>query len=79
MAAFITVVTDEDVVIVSWHVGDKMLGRRSPYQDVTRIDADGQELEHILRYCSNIPVVKMQRVVIWNGETARFIYDNLFS
>lgn len=57
---------------------------QKPWQnidDITIIDisADGDELGFIRDTFKNIPDAHTKRVVVWKGEFARFIYDNLTS
>ena len=43
---------------------------------VHSVQADGDELEWVLRNISNIPTNK-QRVQLWHGDIAKFIYNSL--
>lgn len=55
---------------VSWHVGNSATGLVAGM--VTEIQADGDELEKILRMCEGIPN-SHKSVQTWYGDHARFI------
>lgn len=73
--------------LIEWHVGEKVPedvivhpgGREEFYrfQDVSEIQADGDELEYIKTNFSHLPMRNHQRIVQWKGALAQFIYDNL--
>jgi hypothetical protein len=44
--------------------------------EVTKLQADGDELMLILTKVQNIPLAPNKRVVSWSGDIAQFIYDN---
>lgn len=46
------------------------------YYDNLVVQADGHELGKIREQFSNIPMTN-NRVVYWNGETAKFIINNI--
>ena len=62
-----------------WYVGQEA----GPLQDsyninrTVAIQADGDELENIMRRFANIPRVTPNRVVTWYGDTAKFIVKHL--
>ena len=63
----------------SWHVGD---GIPSGFDDVCEVQADGHELDLILKRFPNLPIAKyengdLKRVMLWSGDFAKFIYHNL--
>lgn len=62
------------------HVGagrlSKDVGLAAHRDFLENIQADGHELEIIKQQFQNIPMTT-NRVVIWNGEMAFFIFDNL--
>lgn len=62
----------------TWHVGESktVFIRFKASSEPLTISADGDELEYILSQFSNIPVSK-NPVIVWRGEVARFILDNL--
>lgn len=43
---------------------------------VKKLQADGDELMMILAKIQNIPLASHNRVVVWSGDIAQFIYDN---
>jgi hypothetical protein len=72
MAAYIYTEGRDDYIL--WYVGG------SPWitgKEVTAIQADGHELEAIRKKFTNIPDAPGERVVLWRGEIAQFIVDNL--
>lgn len=74
-----------DGYTIRWHTGedkpdlwqpkDPLLPRRF----IKEVQADGDELEFIRINFDNIPIPKLghKRVVIWTGDMAMFIYNNL--
>lgn len=67
-----------------WHVSVEpqlalfqKVNRTNDFADVISVQADGDELTHIYSLFTNIPTVK-RNVVIWFGETAKFIAANLY-
>lgn len=75
----------------TWHVGDKkpfaiVVIRNDgeipeytaeDFQDVVEVQADGLELDHIMKNFTNVPFRLNSRVTSWKGHWAQFIYDNL--
>jgi hypothetical protein len=68
---------DGDIVDAEWHVGE-------PVPEITGsatidfLQADGQELEHIiLKWVSNLPIPNQQQVVRWCAPWAELILLNL--
>ena len=61
--------------IIGWHVGETK-PREQAERICKSIQASGDELDYIRRGFDNIPM-SHKRVVIWKGEIAQFIYDNL--
>ena len=57
----------------TFHVGDKI--PRWYSSEVKEIQANGDELEHILSKNNNIPT-SSKRVVRWYGDHAKFIVGN---
>jgi hypothetical protein len=72
---------------IQWHVGEDVKeiwqphNPKLPRRVVVELQADGHELEHVLKNFSNIPIRMVNRVphrsMIWFGDHARFIYHNL--
>lgn len=44
---------------------------------IVSLTADGEELERIKQEFANIPFSRTAKSVVWKGEFARHIYDNL--
>lgn len=44
---------------------------------VKSVHADGHELDYIKSNFTNLPIVLHRRIVVWTGDLAQFIYDNL--
>lgn len=44
--------------------------------EVSKVQADGDELMMILTKIQNIPTAPMKSVVVWSGDIAQFVYDN---
>ena len=65
----------DDGTYITWHIG------QSPefqiWNGIRTVQADGDELEHIQNNFTSIPMRTGKRVVIWHGEMAQFIVDNL--
>lgn len=57
-----------------WRVGEQ---RPVMKEDIKTIQADGNELLYLRSRFTNLPFTSHRPVVIWRGEFARFIYDNL--
>jgi len=53
------------------HVGEKIMLSG----DVTEVQADSDELEHIKHFFTNIPM-SSKNVVVWYGDMAKFIVEN---
>ena len=74
-------------VSVCWYLGDQSV--IDNYRDKCDVDlcdnafecvevqADGDELSHIEKRFTNLPMVTGSRVVTWSGDHAKFILDNL--
>ena len=58
--------------IDEYHIGE-MVGCGD---NVTSIQADGDELEHIIKTFENVPIRKNGRVVNYFGDMAKFIVEN---
>jgi hypothetical protein len=58
--------------IGDWHIKGLAGNSRDP---IVSIQADGDELDHILNHFNNIPKVD-KNVVIYYGEIAQFIIGN---
>lgn len=64
---------DDKGVEVSWHVGQ----RKPTVEGCAEVQADGDELFYIATNFRHLPVATHKAVVVWKGELARLIYDNL--
>lgn len=64
-----------DGKIHAFHVGESKEFLRNFCENVVSIQADGDELTHIVRTFSNIPQVN-HAVVSYYGDMAKFILDN---
>lgn len=68
--------SSELVITWHWHVGEPM-----PEFDIHRVlsvQADNDELDHIMYKFPNLPMCKGgRRVVTWFGDHAKFIVANL--
>lgn len=60
----------------NWHVGENKR-RLDDDETVIELQADGDELDEILLRIEGIPVAKHKRVMIWRGDIAQFIWENL--
>ena len=63
---------------VTWHVGQPVPVMYAEVHQVQEIQADGAELEIILKICSNVPSHD-GRVVRWFGDHAKFIIASLLN
>jgi hypothetical protein len=70
MAAFIIDVYGK---ATKWHVGQKLTIN---YVDVAMVQADRDELEYIRDHFTGIRMGNTP-VVVWNGQDAKFIADNI--
>lgn len=61
----------------TWHTGEPCPVPFANIKNVEEIQADGGELELILRVCQNIPVATTTNVMRWFGDDARFIVANV--
>jgi hypothetical protein len=62
---------------LEWHVNEpKPIKETGPRWDY-RVQADGDELEFIKDNFTNLPYRKDSRIIIYQGDFARFILDNL--
>jgi hypothetical protein len=62
----------------TWHVGEYNIKlTSSDLSRVSCVQADGDELDYILRNFKNIPVSTNVTVVRWFGDVAKFIAANL--
>jgi len=63
----------------TWYIGQKteLLQEDHEINRTLAIQADGNELEYILRKFTNIPMVVDKRVMTWYGDTAKFIVKHL--
>ncbi len=48
-----------------------------PYDDVSEVQVDGQELEYIRSMFKNLPDISGRTLIQWKGVFAQFIYDNM--
>ena len=64
---------------VNWHIGEPRPRHLSiaAEERCILLQANGDELEHILSNFQNIPSTTMHDVVVWTGDMADFIYNNL--
>lgn len=72
---------------IQWHVGEDVKeiwqphNPKLPRRVVVELQADGHELEYVLKNFNNIPIRMVNGVphhsMIWFGDHARFIYHNL--
>jgi hypothetical protein len=67
----------EDARSHAWHVGERWPVRDEEAVHVTMIQADGDELDLILRFFKNLPWRENRRVLRWPGDLARFIAFNM--
>lgn len=70
--------TTESKKTIKWHTGGKSL--KDAVGDsafVVSVQADGDELDMIIRKVDGIRKVYGQRVVSWFGSDARFLVENL--
>lgn len=64
--------------VLEWHVGEGSLKGKVPgVTSVISVSADGDELHKIQIEIDGIRKAMKNRVVIWRGEDARFIVENL--
>lgn len=61
----------------SWHVGTPISLTVNEADSVYYVQADGDELAHIVNLMPNIPVAMHKRVNRWFGDIAKFIAANL--
>ena len=61
----------------TWHVGYQ-LPELGEDESVNLIQADGHELAFVLEKFRNLPYTN-RSVIVWTGDNARFIYNNLES
>jgi hypothetical protein len=62
--------------VLQWHTGENFAGIRTLSNEISNVQADGDELEHIKRNFSNIPMTN-KPVIKWFGDDAKFIVANL--
>ena len=55
------------------YVGQERSLSSSDIDNIEEVSADGDELDYINANFENIPNCRHKRVVVWKGETARFI------
>lgn len=65
------------VLVREWHVGTKYEHNEHTIDHVTEVQADGHELEWVLREFNNIPTIRARRVMRWHGDIAKFIAGQL--
>lgn len=69
---------NQTTVEETWYVGNKITpSLKRAIRDVLEVQADGDELMHILKNFSGIPQHNTRRVVRWFGDDARFIVGNI--
>ncbi len=62
----------------SWHVGDRRPTKNHyPFEDVTEVYADGDELDWVRQNYSNLPLANHCKGMVWRGDLAQFIYDHM--
>lgn len=61
---------------VPFHVGQFMTHVVYDADSVLEVQADGDELAHILHTMDNLPYSKTQSVQTWYGDHAKFIVAN---
>lgn len=73
-----TVIPEYHDQTLEWHVGEAIprdaAGDR--FNDIVEVQADGDELNHIVHYFPNLPRA-LTPVVTWRQPWAQFIYDNM--
>jgi hypothetical protein len=57
-----------------WHVGDR---KPQLSQACVEVRAYGEELTYIRARFTNLPDHMLKAEIVWKGEWAQFIYDNL--
>jgi hypothetical protein len=64
---------------IEWHLGQKLKLYVEEINEIHMVQADGDELEHILSNFKNLPAVAptYKRVVRWWGNDAKFIASNI--
>lgn len=62
---------------LTWHIGKGIPVSYDHVNDVSEIQADGDELSRILEKFDNLPMAKNGRVVRYFGDHARFIVGNI--
>lgn len=60
-----------------WKLGEKKYLKFCLPEDILSIQADGDELDEIRLRFDHIPLPKHRNSVIWRGEFAQFIWENL--
>ena len=70
-------IKDKDSFTYQWHVGEQFPVSFVEIQDITEIQADGDELELIFNSFSNLVGPSNARVVRWFGDTAKMIAASL--
>lgn len=70
---------DEDTKQYDWYVGGMKPRAKdgTTFTDVTEVYADGPELAHIRKTCTNIPDAPNQGYMVWRAPFAQFVYDSL--
>lgn len=60
-----------------WHIGERNPVEYQEIRQVVEVQADGDELEYILKHFKGIPTVDNCSVVRWFGDDAKFIANHL--
>ena len=61
---------------LTWHIGEENTARTRAAH-VTCVQADGDELTHILKRFDSIPIARDKNVITWFGDHAKFIAAHL--
>jgi hypothetical protein len=61
----------------TWHVGEPCDITPEVAAKVMLVQADSDELTHIVRHFQNLPFAKARLVQTWRGDLAKFIAENL--
>ena len=62
-----------------WHIGEKIVLDRKDIEQITEVQADGDELLYIKHTFTNLPMHISRVVQSWYGDTAKFIVGNIKS
>jgi hypothetical protein len=62
---------------LAWHVGQKIQLMTPAIQAIVEVQADGDELKHIMGCMDNVPNNRFKPTNRWFGDMAKFIAVNL--